>query len=229
MKNLLRMLASIAVFLFLASAAQAATTTFDLNLNVLDSQYSNLIGIESIIFNGTPTLTLSYENDDVTSTTGTFKESGTGYINLYTVSGSVGQSLGLAEDLTFDFTDLEGTWEYDSATGLTTITFDPNQTIDLKYDGTIYATFTLGDNSTGTVDRSATVSVITQTYYLELTDNSAGLIGGASLFEATIGAFGFNDTYYTMTGNATAVVPVPGSFLLIGSGLVCLVGIRRKA
>ncbi len=228
MKNLLRMLA-IAGFLFLASAAQAATTTFDLNLNVLGSQYSNLIGIDSIIFNGTPTLTLSYDNNDMNSTTGTFKESGTGFINLYTVSGSTGISLGLEKDLTFDFTDLKGTWEYDAGTGLTTITFDPNQTINLIYDSTTYATFTLGDNSTGTVDRSATVSVITQTYYLELTGNSKGLLGGASLFEATIGAFGFNDTYYTMTGNATAVVPIPGSFLLIGSGLVCLVGIRRKA
>lgn len=218
MKKTMKWFAAVSMFLLLASAAHAYTT-FDLNLSVLEPGESDLKDIYSVIFDGTPTLNI---NPD-----GTFSESGTGFLNLYrTAPDAAGQSLPVS-GLTLSFTNLTGTYTIDS--GITTIAFDPNQVIDLNYAGTTYARFSLGTASGGQVQQFAggVVTTLNQFYYFQLIEDDQNLFDGPESFEAVLTASAFNGGNYLMVGEASAV-PIPGSLLLIGSGLACLAGLRRR-
>nr|WP_319494098.1 hypothetical protein [uncultured Desulfobacter sp.] len=211
MKKSVKILMSVVVFLFIASASQAATFNLDL------SEYggSDDLDVYSLVFTGFPSLTV-YDDD-------TFSESGSIPIYLYTES-SAGSILSLGTvGLSLYFEDLTGTIAADD-----TISFTEGQYVYFKYGTDTVATFELLANSGGDVSNA-----VTQTYYLNLISSSI-IDSDTSDFEALIVASNFSNQYnsettYFMSGEVFAAVPVPQSLLLISSGLCCLVGLRRKA
>ncbi len=224
MKKILNCIAGVLTFFLLATSAQASTT-FDLNLSVLGTGAADLDNIYSLIFDGTPQLNLTPD----TATSGTFSETGTGFINLYrTAPGANGQNLPVS-GLTFSFTGLTGTYTVDSM-NITSISFDPDQIIDLQYNGTTYARFLMDPSSGGHVQQIAggVITTLNQYYYFQLIENNYGLLEGPDHFEAVLTASAFNGGNYVMVGEANAV-PVPGSLVLIFSGLACLAGFRRNS
>nr|WP_319395584.1 hypothetical protein [uncultured Desulfobacter sp.] len=212
LKKTVKILMSFVVFLFIASASQAAT--FNLTLSNLNNSYSD-IEVYSLVFAGFPELTVE---DD-----GAFTETGVIPTYLYTTS-SGGDVLNLGiSGLTLEFTDLRGDVDENGI-----LTFDDDQYVYFRYNGDTVATFSLLEDSGGLAENA-----VTQTYYLELMDGSE-LISGASDFESLIVASSFSGQYqdggvYFMSGEVFAAVPAPHSLLLISSGLCCLVGLRRKA
>nr|WP_321403485.1 hypothetical protein [uncultured Desulfobacter sp.] len=212
LKKPVKILMSVVVFLFLASASHAAT--FNLDLSALGDGHSGTLEVYSLVFSGVPQLTVSGNQ---------FSENGSIPILQYTTSsGGDVQFLGFS-GLTLEFEGLSGTVE----NGV--ITFNKDQTVTFDYNGTPVAKFELLEGSGG-----QTENAVTQNYYLALIEDESPLINdGTSNFEALIVASDFSnqngDGSYLMVGKVFAAVPVPQSLLLISSGLCCLVGLRRKA
>ena len=219
MKNLFKLFTMIITALLVSSAANASTTTFDLNLSYLSSEIADLSGIYSLGFSGTPKLTEGEEPN-------TFTESGKAYLSYYKTSAEdEGTDIEIS-NLYFKFEALTGSY-IENEDGITSISFDPDQYVFLNYGDTEVARFALLPGSGGDV---LTDTSFSQAYYLSLVSGVGvdGLFGTTTTFLANIGAFNFSGDYYVMAGELKAV-PVPGSFLLIGSGLILLACSRRRA
>lgn len=217
-------LVGLMALLFFAVSANAAT--FDLKLSNLGSDLADIEGIEFISFNGTASVTESAD--------GTFTENGAISFDTYkTTDGTV--TLPFYVTISAKFNDLTG------AVSGNEISFDPvGQTVDivLSYYTDItstsptevtLATFEIGAGSGGTfIDAEGLYQE--QNYYLTLLTDTDRY----DIFEASSDAYcallimaNFEEGDYQMTGQISAV-PVPASVLLVGSGLLGLIGIRRR-
>ena len=194
---------SIVMFLLLASTTQAAT----FNLTVGGSELTN---IYSLWFYGDAEL----EGDSTT-----FTESGDGYIEEYKLTSDGAKTDLPIYGLKFEFSEMTGT-----IGGNDDIAFDTGSVITLLYQGTSLGNLIVMENSGGGYVDADTV---VQTLYLSVSDELKDIFN-VDTMAVTVEATNFANGGYVMSGELYAV-PVPGSALLIFSGLACLVGIRRKA
>jgi len=213
-------LLSLMLILSLASISQAAMT-FDLNLSNYDHSLSDIKDIDFIDFYGRATI----NKTPIDSVSGTFTETGNVTMQAYNDTATEFSLNGAS--LKISFTDLSGSYNGDF------ITFDPNQSVVLNYvlGGTIapLAVFKVGTASGGFV-LDPWGNSLAQTYYLTLTDDTYSIFSGSAMnFEAILTASDFKvDGRYQMMGQMSAV-PIPGALVLLCSGLVGLVGFRKRS
>lgn len=226
------------VFLFLAVLAGLSTvhaapvTTFDLNLSNLNTAfgktYTDIENILATEFSGSVELFL----DDPDA--GDFRESSVNIAMSQYNSGSgwatIFKFLDFAQ-FQVVFTDITG--DYDDSNGQIEISFDPGQTVSLYYldagnpTGAAVAEFEIGPGSGGFVVDTNN-NPIMQTYYLTLVSDTYGLFDFPSMkFEASLIATNFVGAGYTLNGQMSAV-PLPGSLILLGSGLLMVLRHGRR-
>ncbi len=219
-KKGLAFLLGLALVFSVASVTQAAGVTFDLLFSKYDVALDDITDIDFMTFYGTATIFQT----PVTATSGTFEEDGVVTFQSYNDTYSSIMLNGRLLKIIFD--NLSGTYDGDF------IEFDPGQTVTLAIDNsgimTSLADFELGSNSGGFV-LGASGNSLAQDYYLTLTNDTYGILTGSRVeFEAVLTATDFRDNgTYQMMGQLSAV-PVPGALILFGSGLVGLVGLKRK-
>lgn len=211
------------LILSLASVGQAAMT-FDLNLSNLNGplgvSLADVENIDFIDFYGRATIVQT----PIDLTTGTFTQSGSVTLEAYNDTATE-FSLNGAE-LKINFTNLSGTYNGNF------VTFNPNQNLTLSYvygaTVTPLAVFGLGINSGGFV-LDPWGNSLAQTYYLTLTNDTYSIFSGSAVdFEAILTASDFRTNgKYQMMGQVSAV-PVPGTLILISSGLIGLIGFRKR-
>lgn len=217
LKNGLALLVGLLLCFSVVSSASAVT--FDLKLsNIPGEGLSDINDIDFISFYGYGTIFLDAD-------TGVFTENGSASFQSYNATRSP-FSLGGGQ-LQIEFTNLTG--NYDG----TVITFDPNQTISLNFidsanTTTLLADFELGTQSDGFL-LNQWGSSLAMTYFLTLSNDYFGILSGSPIqYEAILTASDFqNTTDYTIMGDVSAV-PIPGALILFGSGLIGLIGLKRK-
>lgn len=231
MKKIFAFLFGLTLLLSVVSTTHAAGVNFDLNLANLNgvsgiglTGLNDVTDIEYISFNGLSVLTLN----PTTATTGTFLETGSVELEHYNSTHTPLVNLP-GDQLEISFTDLAGT--YDGSA----IDFNSGQTLNLDYYDasadftTNVAVFDLDPNSGGVIIVNGVY--VEQTYNLSLNSDPYDLFTGSALnYQAVLvaGHFFGPDTEYLIVGQVNAV-PVPTSLLLIGSGLIGLLGFKRKS
>lgn len=217
--NAISFLLGLMLILSLASVSQASMT-FDLNFSNYDGSLSDVQDIDFIDFYGRATITRT----PIDLVSGTFTETGSVTMQAYNDSWTEFSLNGAS--LKISFTDLSGAYNGDL------ITFDPNQNVVLSYVLGAFvdplAVFEVGTLSGGFV-LDPWGNSLAQTYYLTLTNDIYSIFSGSAMnFEAILTASDFRvDGRYQMMGQISAV-PVPGAFVLLCSGLIGLVGFRKK-
>ena len=217
--NAISFLLGLMLILSLASVSQASMT-FDPNFSNYDGSLSDVQDIDFIDFYGRATITRT----PIDLVSGTFTETGSVTMQAYNDSWTEFSLNGAS--LKISFTDLSGAYNGDL------ITFDPNQNVVLSYVLGAFvdplAVFEVGTLSGGFV-LDPWGNSLAQTYYLTLTNDIYSIFSGSAMnFEAILTASDFRvDGRYQMMGQISAV-PVPGAFVLLCSGLIGLVGFRKK-
>ena len=75
---------------------------------------------------------------------------------------------------------------------------------------------------------SAPTSATPDDFYWETTANNGTVRGRESDDNAATWSTNFNEHAFFLTGNAAGVVPEPATALILATGLVGLLGMRRK-